>query len=163
MTKTMWTAAIAAAMTLAVAQPAAAGTCWDHQQTAAAKLRDLQSRLMVATLRCQAMGYDLSPAYNQFVRANRDTIQAANMVIKAQFAAMSGAAGERQYDSFTTALANAYGAGETNADVCRETEADEQEAASAAGDIALLMALADRLGPAPALPGGTCPITFSQR
>jgi hypothetical protein len=164
MTKTMRTAALAAVMMLAVAQPAAAGTaCWDQQQAAAAKVRDLQSRLMVATLRCQAMGYDVSPAYNRFVRANRDTIQAANGLIKAQFVSMSGSAGERAYDSFTTALANAYGAEATNADICHATELAGEEGASAAGDVSLLMALADRLGPPPLLPGGACPITFSQR
>jgi hypothetical protein len=163
MTRKTWTVALAAVTTLAAAQPASASPCWDYQQAAAAKVRDLQSRLMVATLRCQAMGFDASPAYNQFVRANRDTIQAANGVLKAQFIALSGTAGERQYDSFTTALANAYGAGETNADICRDLESQEHEGAAAAGDVSVLMALADRLGPSPSLPGGTCPITFSQR
>ena len=164
MTGNLWKAALAAVITFAAAQPAVAGTtCWDHQQAAAAKVRDLQSRLMVATLRCQAMGYDVSPAYNQFVRANRDTIQAANGLLKAQFASMGGPAGERAYDSFTTELANTYGGEQTNAEICRETEAAGQEAASAAGDVSLLMALAERLGPAPRLPGGACPITFSQR
>jgi hypothetical protein len=164
MTKMIWTAALAVATTLAAAQPASAASCWDQQPAAAAKVRDLQSRLMVATLRCQAMGYEISPAYNQFVRANRETIQAANGLIKAQFVTMNGSAGgERAYDSFTTALANAYGAGETSADICHETEATEQEGASASGDVQLLMALADRLGPPPRLPGGTCPIAFTQR
>jgi hypothetical protein len=163
MTKRIWTAAIAAAMTFAAAQPASAATCWNAEQTAAAKVRDLQSRLMVATLRCQAMGYDVSPAYNQFVTANRGTIQAANAVIKAQFVTASGGSGERAYDSFTTALANAYGGEQTNESICRDTEAADQEGASASGDVTLLLALADRLGPPPALPGGACPITFSQR
>jgi hypothetical protein len=159
----MWTAALAAVPALVAAQPAAAGICWGQQQTAAAKVRDLQSRLMVATLRCQAMGHDVSPAYNAFVRANRGTIQAANELIKAQFASAGAAAGERAYDSFTTALANAYGGDQTNADICHDIESAEQEGASASGDVSVLMALADRLGPPPALPGGTCPITFSQR
>jgi hypothetical protein len=163
MTKMMWTAALAAATALAVAQPASAASCWDQQQAAAAKVRDLQSRLMVATLRCQAMGYEISPAYNLFVRANRDTIQAANGVIKAQFVAMHGSGGERAYDSFTTALANAYGAGATSADICRDTEAAEQEGASAAGDVQRLMDLAERLGPPPSLPGGACPVAFTRR
>jgi hypothetical protein len=162
MTKKIWTAALAAVMTCAAVTPASAA-CWDQQQAAAAKVRDLQSRLMVATLRCQAMGYDVSPAYNQFVRANRDTIQAANGLIKAQFATMNGAGGERAYDSFTTALANAYGGAATNAGICQETEAAEQEGATASGDVSLLLALADRLGPPPQLPGGACPMTFSQR
>jgi hypothetical protein len=164
MTKKMWTAALAAVTMFAAAEPAVAGSaCWDQQQAAAAMVRDLQSRLMVATLRCQAMGHDVSPAYNQFVVANRDTIQAANGLIKAQFFAMAGSAAESAYDSFTTALANEYGGEQTNADICNATEAAEQEGTQAAGDVSLLMTLAEKLGPAPRLPGGNCPITFSQR
>ena len=163
MTKMMMTAALAAAMTLAAAQPASAAACWDQQHAAAAKVRDLQSRLMVATLRCQAMGYDVSPAYNRFVRANKDTIQSANGIIKAQFADSGAAGAERAYDSFTTALANAYGGDATNGGICQETEQAENDGETAAGDVSLLLALADRLGPPPTLPGGTCPITFSQR
>ena len=46
-----------AALLLCVSTPAqAAMGCWNETQVAAAKVRDLQSRLMVATLRCQAMG-----------------------------------------------------------------------------------------------------------
>ena len=41
--------------------PAQAGEgCWNPTQVAAAKVRDLQSRLMVATLRCSAMGVNVA-------------------------------------------------------------------------------------------------------
>ena len=75
----------------------------------AAKVRDLQSRLMVATLRCQAMGVDVAGAYNRFVAANRATLQGANGVLMAQFRAGSGARAQVHYDRFATALANIYG------------------------------------------------------
>src|SRR5688500_10832188 len=87
-------------------QPAhAAMACWNPKQVAAAKVRDLQSRLMVATMRCSAMGIDVLPAYNAFVRTNRTTIQAANGLIKAQFSSGFGVRGQTEYDKFTTALA----------------------------------------------------------
>jgi hypothetical protein len=153
-----------AAAALAFAQPArAAMACWGHQEAAAAKIRDLQSRLMVATMRCRAMGLDVLPAYNAFVRVNRSTLQAANGVIKAQFASGYGEAGETFYDRFTTALANEYGDDPTSGAICGETEAAAEEAVAAEGDIARLLALAERMGPPPALPGGECPITFSAR
>jgi hypothetical protein len=153
-----------AAATLLAAQPAeAAMGCWTPESTAAAKVRDLQSRLMVATLRCRAIGLDVLTAYNDFVRENRSTLQAANGVIRAQFASGYGSEGEKAYDSFTTALANGYGADATNNNVCDETAAAAQEAAAAAGDVTRLLALAERAGPGPDLPGGECPITFSQR
>src|SRR6185369_5742597 len=84
----------AAAMLLCVSMPAnAVMGCWNPTQVAAAKVRDLQSRLMVATLRCQAMGADVTDAYNRFVRANRETIQGANAVLLAQFRSGYGSQG----------------------------------------------------------------------
>ena len=153
-----------AAASLLFVQPAQAQmACWGPKQAAAAKLRDLQSRLMVATMRCRAMGVDVLAAYNDFVRINRDTIQAANGVIKAQFEEGHGAEGLNQYDHFTTALANEYGDDPTDAAVCEETAVVAEEAASAEGDVMTLLALADRMGPAPSLPGGECPIEFAER
>ena len=153
-----------AAASLLFVQPAqAAMSCWGQQETAAAKIRDLQSRLMVATMRCRAMGVDVLGAYNDFVRINRTTIQAANGVIKAQFQAGHGAEGETFYDRFTTALANEYGDDPTNGEICDQTVEIASEAAAAQGDVTLLLALAERTGPPPALPGGECPISFAER
>ena len=152
-----------AALTIGIAPPAnAAMACWDQNQTAAAKIRDLQSRLMVATMRCRAFGMDVLPAYNEFVRVNRSTIQDANGLIKAQFRAGYGdALGERSYDSFATSLANAYGADETNVGVCEETAELAAEAVAAGGNVERLLGIADRVGSSPDLPGGRCPISFA--
>jgi hypothetical protein len=95
------------------------------------------------------------------VRVNRSTIQAANGVIKAQFDAGHGAEGETYYDRFTTELANQYGADPTDTAVCEATAGVASEAAAAEGDVTRLLALADRLGPPPLLPGGECPISFA--
>lgn len=139
----------------------AAMGCWNQKQVAAAKIRDLQSRLMVATMRCRAMGIDVLPAYNAFVRTNRSTIQAANGLIKAQFSAGHGARGQFEYDKFTTALANAYGADPTNAAICKDTADAASRAVAANGDINKLVAIVEAMGPAPRLPGGECRITFA--
>lgn len=145
-------------------QPAqAAMSCWGPQEAAAAKIRDLQSRLMVAAMRCRAMGVDVLAQYNQFVRDNRATIQQANGVLKAQFASGYGADGDTFYDRFTTALANEYGAEPTSGEICEEVALEASEAAAAQGDLRRLLELADRLGPTPELPGGECPISFSSR
>jgi hypothetical protein len=150
------------AAAIVVAQPAnAAMSCWSHQRAAAAKIRNLQSQLMVAAMRCRAMGIDVLPSYNDFVRVNRSTLQAANGVIKAQFANGYGAEGQSFYDRFTTALANEYGDDPTDGTICQETAAAAAEAAAANGDISRLLELAERLSPPPKLPGGECPITFA--
>jgi hypothetical protein len=153
-----------AAAALICGQPASAAmSCWDQQETAAAKIRDLQSRLMVATLRCRAIGVDVLTAYNDFVRINRATLQQANGVIKARFDAGYGREGPRFYDSFTTAMANLYGGDETSGAVCDETSAIAAEAALAEGDVGRLVDLADRTGRSPELPGGICPVTLTAR
>lgn len=153
---------LALATSLAVAMPAqAAMSCWNQTQVAAAQVRDLQSRLMVASLRCVAMGVDVTPAYNRFVRATRETLQGANGVIMAQFRAGHGGEAQLHYDRFATALANAYGAGATTDRICAETATIADEAAAAAGDIRRLVEIADRLGVAPDLPGGQCGISFA--
>lgn len=150
------------AVLFAAAQPAnAAMACWGHEEAAAAKVRDLQSRLMVATMRCRAFGIDLTAVYNDFVRINRPTLQAANGVIKARFAAGYGKDGEAHYDRFATALANEYGDDPTTVEICAEAAMAAVEAADAGGDATRLLLLADRLGDAPALPGGQCPVSFS--
>jgi hypothetical protein len=142
---------------LLAAQPAqAAMSCWTPQQAAAAKVRDLQSRLMVAALRCKAMGYDVAAAYNDFVRQNRDALQTTNGLIRAQFASGYGKEADLYYDRFATGLANRYGGDATNAEICGRFASAAQEAASASGDLGRLVAIADRFGSTPELPGGEC-------
>jgi hypothetical protein len=137
--------------------------CWDQTQVAAAKVRDLQSRLMVATLRCSAMGVNVAPAYNRFLAANRATIRDANAVLMSQFQATHGRLAQVQYDRFTTAMANIYGDDATSRSVCAETVVLAGEAAEAAGDIDALVAIEDRLGFVSALPGGQCTVSFAER
>ena len=153
----------AAASMLCASMPAQAVMgCWNPTQVAAAKVRDLQSRLMVATLRCQTMGADMSSAYNRFVRANRETIQGANAVLLAQFRTGFGdRQGDTQYDHFATALANGYGADSTDAATCADAASLADEAAATNGDITQLVAIEDRLGFSSDLPGGQCPVTFA--
>jgi hypothetical protein len=153
---------VAGAMMICVPATASAQAgCWNQTQVAAAKVRDLQSRLMVATLRCSAMGVNVSAAYNRFLAANRETIRGANAVLMSQFQAAYGRQGQTRYDSFTTALANIYGDDATSGSVCADTEVLAEEAATAGGDIDALVAIEDRLGFVSALPGGQCTVSFA--
>ena len=161
LTKMAGRCAAVAAMLCAALPANAAMSCWNDAQVAAAKLRDLQSRLMVASLRCGAMGVDVTLAYNRFVVANRATIQGANAVLLAQFRAGYGAQAQLHYDRFATALANAYGADATDRGICADTAALAEEAAGAAGDSGRLLSIADRLGFASTLPGGRCGAVFA--
>lgn len=151
-------AATAAALCLASA-PARAERCWAKDEIAAAKVRELQSMLMVAALRCRASGIDILPSYNRFVSANRRTITAMNDRLKFHFGVGGTAEGQRGYDRFTTALANAYGAGSTGEDSCADMAELSDEAAAASGP-AELIAIAERAVPRRAR--GRCPVTIAQ-
>jgi hypothetical protein len=136
--------------------------CWAAQDASAAKIRDLQTRLMVAALRCRLGGQNLLGEYNDFVRTNRTAIQSANDRLKARFHREHGAVeGQRRYDRFTTALANAYGAG-SNAN-CSDDAVLAREARIQDGSSEGLLLVADRSGAAPELPGGACPIVMAAK
>ena len=149
---------LAVGMSVAGAAPAqAAMGCWEGAAATSVRLKDFQSRLMVATLRCNAMGFDSSSHYNKFMTANKATLATANVAVKARFQSAYGPKRwQKEYDRFNTSLANAYGAGATSKDICRDLADTARDAASAKGDKVKLMAIVDRAGPAPKLPGGMC-------
>jgi len=152
-----WMALAAAASMVGAAPAQAAMGCWDGYAAASVQLKDFQSRLMVATLRCNAMGFDTSAHYNKFMTANKATLASANVAVKGRFQAAYGPKRwQREYDRFNTSLANAYGPGATSKDICRDLTATAKEAAAAKGDKVKLMALVARSGSAPKLPGGMC-------
>ena len=125
-------AATAAAVVTAPIQAA----CWKADEASAAGVRELQSMLMVAALRCQVAGHPMMDDYNQFVQANRTTIGAMNDRIKAHFIRTFGAVGgQRAYDSFTTSMANGYGAAASGADVCADADSLAREGAGMSGSL----------------------------
>jgi hypothetical protein len=149
------TAAAAASALLAAAPAhAAATTCWSPVEQAAAKVRNLQTRLMVATLHCQLVGADITPAYNKFVRVNRTTLQGANSVLRTRL-------GERAYDSFVTLIANLSAGGMADAAQCAVAADVAGAGEGAGGDVQKLVELEARLKAPIALPGGACPVTFT--
>ena len=149
-------AAMLAAMPLRAADVRTAD-CWTEAQAAAAHVRDLQSKLMVATMQCHAIGVDIAPAYNAFVRTNRAGLESVNGAIKARFAGLFGGTAQTHYDRFTTSLANAYGGDRIDPVVCRAMRASAGEAEAIGGDPVKLFELAGRMGVSPRLPGGRCP------
>src|SRR3569832_1686497 len=102
---------LCAATVAAVVTAPIQAACWNADEASAAGVRELQSMLMVAALRCQVAGHPMMDDYNQFVQANRTTIGAMNDRLKAHFIRTFGAVGgQRAYDSFTTSMANGFGA-----------------------------------------------------
>lgn len=101
--------AACAAASLALATGAAASpTCWTPQEIEAARVRDLQTIMMVGALRCSAAGYNTAFGYDRFVVRHRSALVQHNETLKNYFIRTAGRGGQRGYDSFTTALANAH-------------------------------------------------------
>lgn len=149
----IFTAACAALLMTAPAQSA----CWSADPVQAARVRDLQTYLMVEALRCQMIGFDLTPEYNAFLRGNRTMLGATNDRLKAFFISADGPVfGQQAYDRFTTTLANAYGAARTNAETCATARSTASEAALMDNSSEGLLMIAERQGLAPSLPGGQC-------
>ncbi len=147
--------ALALGLTLVVTTTAAQATpsCWQAREVSAARVRQMQTMLMVATLRCRAAHLDISTDYNAFMTAQGQAVSAANLVIKQHFA-QSGMT-QVDYDHFATTLANGYGDDETNAGACTDAAALAHEAMAATETGGLDRVAAARLFPA-AVPGGAC-------
>ena len=145
-------AALMLCVTLTAAVPVRAQeSCWNSATLRAAKVRDLQTLLMVGALQCRARQPEALSRYNEFVRTHRDAISAHNDVLKAHFLAGDGVAvGQRAYDRFTTMLANGHAANASGPGFCDAVASLAAEAgrASASGleRLAESMMLSTRVG-----------------
>lgn len=147
-----------AAMSSVVCAPANAA-CWAPRAAEAAQVRDFETMLMVATLRCRVNGVDMSDDYNRFVREKRAVLVGVNDELRAQFTpGRTSKAALDAYDRFVTAIANSHGAGSANLG-CADFQAMAQAANAAPADRAALLALAVRAGSDPALPAERCAST----
>lgn len=155
-------AMIASAAMLGLLAAPAQAACWDEQETAAAMVRDLQTTLMVAALRCRVVGHDVLTDYNAFVNANRAALASMNDRLKRRFNQAHGAVeGQRQYDRFTTSLANAHGAARSSKSDCADMASLAREARMQRGSAEGLQLLAEREGLDPELKGGVCAVVIA--
>lgn len=110
---------------------AATGDCWSRTEMVSSQVRELQTKMMVAALQCRTVqGSSILANYNTFVRRFRTDITKHNDVLKKRFLRLYGARGERAFDSYTTQLANSYGAEAAQADFCTRMEQNTQEVVS---------------------------------
>ena len=146
---------LAAAAAVTVCSPASAA-CWSDSVVEAAYVRDFDTILMVATLRCRTQDAQMGASYNKFVREKRTILVAANDELRAQFSVGRGAkAGLDAFDRFSTSLANSHGAGEDGVS-CAEYRAMVDSAVAAPANRGALLQLAGKAGANPALPQEAC-------
>ena len=98
----------------------AAETCWQPAEIEAARVRDLQTMLMLGALKCTAIESDSVARYNGFIEKKRAALINYNNVLKARFMQQNGIAdGETAYHGFTTDLANSHSDRTQSASFCK--------------------------------------------
>jgi hypothetical protein len=147
-------AAVFALCTVSIAAPASAAGCWTRAEVSAAKVREMQTRLMVTARACTAGGVDILPSYDKFVAMKRNALSAADERLRNHFLAEGSDLGERDYARYTAALELAYGAATASGDSCAEAATLAREAAASRID---LVAVADREVTVATLPSSLCP------
>ncbi len=145
--------ASALALSSMIIATAAEAECWTPEAAEAAQVRDLETMLMVASLRCRTSGDDFITDYNGFVIAGRASLTQANDQLRRHFASLGGL---NAYDSYVTGIANKYGAGSDGLS-CRDMKSIVSAASSAGGSLPALVRLAQSAQVEPRLPGGRCP------
>lgn len=150
------------ALASAAAPAYAQEKCWTAKELAAARVRDLQSVLMVGALQCRATAHDVLPDFNKFVVAGRSLIITENDILKARFIKQRGMKeGNRAYDAFATALANDHSGSTARMDsFCESAQAmavAATDAITGPEPLDALELIAERLGERPAGVGAGCP------
>ncbi|MCH4150898.1 MAG: hypothetical protein LKF30_02985 [Sphingobium sp.] len=143
---------VLAAATALMSGEVQAASCWSDTAYQAAQLRDLDTMLMVATLRCRLKGNDFSADYNRFVVGKRAILSAANVEMQSAFSQTVGKARALgAYDDFMTKIANSYGMGTAGMN-CADYAALARAAAEAPAVRASVVALAESVGSQPPVP-----------
>jgi hypothetical protein len=143
------------------AAPAQAG-CWSVDAIEAAKVRDMETMLMVSALRCRASGHDFMGKYNHFIRSSRASLMVANDRLRHHFAnGVGGVAGLNAYDRYATSLANRYGAGADGLN-CRDMASIADAALREGHSFDGLSRLATRAEIEPELHGPRCPVVVAR-
>lgn len=149
MLKTVFGCAAAVAM---LASPAQA--CWSDTQVAAAKIRDMETMLMVSALRCRLSGQDFLAEYNGFVSQSRVALTRVNDDLRGHFDDLDG------YDRYVTSIANRYGAGVEGL-ACDDMASILSAAKAEGGTYDGLARLAEAAQIAPRLDGGQCAVEIA--
>jgi hypothetical protein len=92
------------ACSVGAATPVAAA-CWEAEEYEAARMRDLQTVLMVSALKCGRADPTLPAAYNAWVGRAKAKLLEGEQKLLAHFVREGD---KSKYDKFTTALANRY-------------------------------------------------------
>lgn len=141
---------LALALCIVAHSASAASTAgWSEADRSAATIREFQTRLMVAALRCRAAGINLLASYNQFIAADRAELTAANDRLKTHFKSANPVGGDRDYDRYTTSLANGSAGEQWSPESCDRAARLAREAAASSGNLLAVAARTSEVADAP--------------
>lgn len=117
-------AVLASIAIVPLAQAQSSAACWRQAEIDAARMRNVQTVLMVSALECRTSAFAADRLYNDFVAQNRSNLQGHNDTLRAHFfRAFGEVEGRRAYDRFTTSLANRQSReSNDNSGFCRNAE-----------------------------------------
>ncbi len=150
---------LAAAVLAAVPVTSAQAACWGENAITAAKVRDMETMLMVSALRCRSTDTQILGSYNKFVRSSRVALTQVNNTLRQQFADQGGL---NAYDRYVTSVANRYGAGSDGLS-CADMSSILSAAQAEGGSLPGLSRLATAAGVEPVLTGHRCAIAIAAR
>ena len=151
-----------AAITVAVsAQPAQA--CWTSTAQDAAKIKHLNTMLMVTALRCRNTPDNFLPHYNRFVAKHNSLIGSQNAALKGHLSQTYGAKGaEGALDRMSIGYANSYGNGHKSMD-CRQLKELAAKLSSEDHGVVTMAAAADYVVAGQSWSGPACPARIAKR
>lgn len=154
-------AALAAVLAALTVQPAQA--CWSNASQDAAKIKHLNTMLMVTALRCRNTPDNFLPQYNRFVAKHNALIGSQNNLLKTQLAQTSGAGGAlNALDRMSIGYANSYGNGHRNMN-CGELKQLALDLSTQSHGVSTMAALADRVVVGQSWSGKACAVSIAQR
>jgi hypothetical protein len=161
MTNILRKAALVAVVTAMSVQPAQA--CWSSAAQDAAKIKHLNTMLMVTALRCRNTADNFLPQYNRFVTKHNALIGSQNNVLKSHLAATYGAGGAlNALDRMSIGYANSYGNGHKSMD-CRQLKELSTKLASEPSGVVTMAEVADFAVTGQSWSGQACPVSIARR
>ncbi len=146
-------AMVIAGAVLSLASTPVNAACWTQNEIAAAKVRDLDTMLMVSGLRCRFKSAALLDTYNAMVVHHHGPLSEANARLKEHFTNVIG--GASALDRYITRVANRYGA-DAESLTCESLLSIAAAAMAEEPTLDALVAFAERAAVAPVLPEGAC-------
>ncbi|MFN3451696.1 MAG: hypothetical protein ACK4ZE_06015 [Sphingorhabdus sp.] len=161
MTNFLRKAALAVVLSAVSVQPAQA--CWTNAAQEAAKIKHLNTMLMVTALRCRNTADNFLLHYNRFVVKHNSLIGSQNAELRKHLSATYGARGaEDALDRMSIGYANSYGNGHRAMD-CQQLRDLAAKLSSEPHGVVTMAAVADVTVVGQSWSGATCPARMATR